>query len=75
MRAAILAMGLAVLAVACSKSSEPVGENSAGSIKTTAVGEIVGTIPSPTPTSNAANDDATTANAADLDTAADNLTD
>lgn len=49
MRGAIIATGLAVLTAGCGKSSEPVGENSAGSIRTTAVGEIVGTVPSPTP--------------------------
>lgn len=50
MRATIWAMGLAVLVAGCGKSSEPVGENSAGSVRTTAVGEIVGTVPGPTPT-------------------------
>lgn len=42
--------GLLALA-ACSGSADPVGENSAGSIKTTAVGNVVAAIPSPTPTS------------------------
>jgi len=38
---------------ACGASSDPVGENSAGSIKTTAMGNVVAAIPSPTPTPTA----------------------
>ncbi|MBN8808333.1 MAG: hypothetical protein J0I47_08885 [Sphingomonas sp.] len=42
------AVALLVLA-ACGKSSDPVGENSAGSVRTTAVGTIVGSEPTATP--------------------------
>ena len=43
--------GASLMALAaCSGSSDPVGENSAGSIRTTAVGKVVAAIPSPTPT-------------------------
>jgi hypothetical protein len=38
----------------CGGSQDAVGENSAGSIKTTAVGEVVGNIATPTPTPTAA---------------------
>lgn len=58
---------LMVLA-ACSGSSDVVGENSPGSIKTTATGNVVGTIPSPTPTPTPTFDSSSlnaTANAAD----------
>lgn len=50
MRRTILAGASLMMLAACSGSSDPVGENSAGSIKTTAVGNVVATIPSPTPT-------------------------
>ncbi|MDB5678356.1 hypothetical protein [Sphingomonas bacterium] len=50
MRRTILAGASLMALAACSVSSDPVGENSAGSIKTTAVGNVVATIPSPTPT-------------------------
>jgi len=55
-RIAVL-VGLATLA-GCG-SPGPVGENSPDSIKTTAEGKIVGTIPSPTPTPEPAVDNAT----------------
>lgn len=42
----------------CSGSSDAVGENSAGSIKTTAVGEVVANIATPTPTPTADTTDA-----------------
>lgn len=67
-----LTAGIALVVLSgCGGSQDAVGENSAGSIKTTAVGEIVGNIaePTPTPTADAA---ATTSNAAD---AADAMTD
>ncbi|THD37735.1 MAG: hypothetical protein E7773_01770 [Sphingomonas sp.] len=51
-RITVAMIGLAMLA-ACSRDADPVGENSADSIKTTAVGNVVATIPSPTPTPTA----------------------
>ena len=45
----ILLVGLVALA-GCSGGSGAVGENSADSIRTEAVGNVVATIPSPTPT-------------------------
>ena len=71
---AIVGAAAGLLALAgCGKSAEPVGENSAGSVKTTAIGTIVGTVPTPTPTPSGA----AAGNAAavdDADTAAgDNL--
>ena len=45
----LLGVGLAVLA-GCSGGSGPVGENSADSITTTAVGNVVAAQPTPTPT-------------------------
>ena len=50
MRRTVLAGASLMVLAACSGSSNAVGENSAGSIRTTAVGNVVGTIPSPTPT-------------------------
>lgn len=50
MRRTILAVASLILLAACGRGSDPVGENSAGSIKTTAVGNVVAAIPSPTPT-------------------------
>lgn len=45
-----LMAGVALMALSgCSGSSDAVGENSAGSIKTTAVGEVVANIAAPTP--------------------------
>ena len=76
-----LMTGIALVALSgCSSSSDPVGENSAGSIKTTAVGEVVANIATPTPTPTAENNDAgamsnDTAAAADaVAEAADNAT-
>ena len=48
----LLGVGLAMLAVlaGCSGTSGPVGENSADSITTTAVGKVVAAQPTPTPT-------------------------
>ncbi len=44
-----LMAGVALMALSgCGGSQDAVGENSAGSIKTTAVGEVVGNIASPT---------------------------
>lgn len=64
-----LMAGVALMALsACSGSSDPVGENSAGSIKTTAVGEVVANIATPTPTPTA---EATDAAANSTDAAAD----
>lgn len=40
--------GLTMLA-GCGRDDQPVGENSAGSVRTTAIGTIVGTVPSATP--------------------------
>jgi hypothetical protein len=48
-RLLVTGAGLLLLA-GCGGSSDPVGENSAGSVTTTAVGNVVATIPSPTPT-------------------------
>jgi len=46
-----LMAGVALVALSgCSGGSDAVGENSAGSIKTTAVGEVVANIATPTPT-------------------------
>jgi hypothetical protein len=56
---AVMGAGLLLLA-GCGKSSAPVGENSEGSIKTTAVGTIVGTEPSATPAPTADTQSATT---------------
>ena len=69
MRRTVLAGASLMVLGACSGASDAVGENSAGSIKTTAVGNVVATIPSPTPTPtadamNAA--DAVAGNAADV---------
>ena len=67
-----LMAGVAVMALSgCGGSSDAVGENSSGSIKTTAVGEVVGNIATPTPTPTVAAADAasnvadTAANSAD----------
>ncbi len=49
MKRILVLAGLIALA-GCGSSPEAVGENSADSIKTTAVGNVVATIPSPTPT-------------------------
>lgn len=55
MRAIVGAAAAGLLAlVGCGKHAEPVGENSAGSVKTTAIGTIVGTVPTPTPTPSGA---------------------
>lgn len=73
----ILLAGASLLALAgCGSGSSAVGENSADSIRTTAVGNVVGAIPSPTPAadssamssniaadSGAMSNDAATANA------------
>ncbi|MEO5493461.1 MAG: hypothetical protein ABIR08_05490 [Sphingomonas sp.] len=49
-----LMAGIALVALSgCSGGSDAVGENSAGSIKTTAVGEVVANIAAPTPTPTA----------------------
>ncbi|MEO5937825.1 MAG: hypothetical protein ABIQ43_02320 [Sphingomonas sp.] len=46
-----LMAGVTLVALSgCSGGSDAVGENSAGSIKTTAVGEVVANIATPTPT-------------------------
>ena len=50
MRRTIWAMASLTMLAACGGSAAPVGENSAGSIKTTAVGEVVANIATPTPT-------------------------
>ena len=63
MRRTIMAGASLMVLAACSGSSDPVGENSAGSVKTTAIGNVVGTIPSPTPTPTP------TVEASDLDAA------
>ena len=71
--------GLLVLA-GCGGGATAVGENSAESIKTTAVGEVVATIATPTPTPTPTADaDATASNAGDTATdaaadVADNVT-
>jgi ABC-type glycerol-3-phosphate transport system substrate-binding protein len=62
MRRTILAGTSLLVLAACSGGSDAVGENSAGSIKTTAVGNVVATIPSPTPQVNS--NDAPAMNAA-----------
>ncbi len=53
MRLLVVSAGLVALA-GCGGSPGPVGENSADSITTTAVGNVVATAPSPTPAYNAA---------------------
>lgn len=50
--ASLLALG------GCGGTPDAVGENSAGSIKTTAVGEVVANVATPTPTPTAASDNA-----------------
>ena len=50
MRRMVWAGASLMVLAACSGNSDPVGENSAGSIRTTAVGNVVAAIPSPTPT-------------------------
>lgn len=50
MQRTIWAMASLTMLAACGGSAAPVGENSAGSIKTTAVGEVVANIATPTPT-------------------------
>lgn len=74
----LLGVGLVVLA-GCSGTSGPVGENSADSITTTAVGNVVAAQPKPTPTptetaapaddNGAMADDSAPANAAASDVA------
>lgn len=54
---------VALMAMSACGSPGAVGENSAGSIKTTAVGSVVDTIPSATPT--ASTNDTVTVNLAD----------
>ncbi len=49
MKRIVVLAGLIMLA-GCGGSPQAVGENSADSIRTTAVGNVVSTIPSPTPT-------------------------
>lgn len=74
MRRTVLAGASLIMLAACSGSSDPVGENSAGSIRTTAVGNVVAAIPSPTPTPDPSLDNAAAAvatNAADSMTPAD----
>jgi hypothetical protein len=68
MRRTILAGTSLLVLAACSGGSDAVGENSAGSIKTTAVGNVVATIPSPTPSPTATTDavDATPMNGDDM---------
>ena len=47
----VLLVGAILVALAgCGGSATPVGQNSADSITTTAVGNVVATVPSPTPT-------------------------
>ena len=53
MRRTIWAGTSLLVLAACSGSPDAVGENSAGSIKTTAVGEVVANIATPTPTPTA----------------------
>lgn len=50
MRRAILAGTNLLVLAACGGSQDAVGANSPGSITTTAVGNVVAAIPSPTPT-------------------------
>lgn len=51
----VLLVGASMIALAgCGGSPSAVGQNSADSITTTAVGNVVATQPSPTPTENAA---------------------
>ena len=66
MRQTILVGASLMMLAACGGSPDPVGENSAGSIRTTAVGNVVGAIPSPTPspTAEASDVDAAIANTA-----------
>lgn len=52
-RRTILAGASLMALAACGGNSEAVGENSPGSIKTTAMGNVVATIPSRTPTPTA----------------------
>ena len=81
MRRTVWAMASLMVLAACGGSPDAVGENSSGSIKTTAVGEVVAT-PSPTATPTAESNATTsndTAAAADASTdatteAADNAT-
>lgn len=66
-----LMAGVALAALSgCSGSSDAVGENSAGSIKTTAVGEVVANIAAPTPTPTAEATDVATSNTGVATTAA-----
>jgi hypothetical protein len=68
MRRTIWAGTSLLVLAACSGGSDAVGENSAGSIRTTAVGNVVATIPSPTPSPTATTDavDATPMNGDDM---------
>lgn len=67
-----LMTGVALAALSgCSGSSDAVGENSAGSIKTTAVGEVVANIATPAPTSTPTAGNATTPMTNDMAEAAD----
>ena len=73
MRRTVL-IGASLLALSgCGGSPDAVGENSAGSIKTTAVGEVVANVAAPTPTPIAESDNTAMSNdtAASADVAAD----
>ena len=50
MRRMVLAGASLMVLAGCGHSEQAVGANSPGSITTTAVGNVVATIPSPTPT-------------------------
>jgi hypothetical protein len=70
MKRMVLVGAVLIVLAGCGGSPAPVGENSADSITTTAVGNVVAAVPSPTPTPSetatpdnmAATDDAATAN-------------
>jgi len=77
MRRMIWAGASLIMLAACGGSPDAVGENSAGSIKTTAMGEVVANTatPTPTPTPTAAAVDAVSNAAAATGDTADAATD
>jgi hypothetical protein len=66
-----IAASLLMLSACGGGASDPVGENSAGSIRTTAVGEVVANAATPTPTPAATQDMASNATDAVSDDSAD----
>lgn len=75
MRRTIWAGASLMVLAACGSNSDAVGENSPGSIKTTAMGNVVAAIPTPTPTPTADTPTTTnemTTNATTIDSVSDN---